>query len=66
MSLNVTTMNNPNNKTMPIVDMTVLNFFGSSLLVIPSIILTKICHPSKPGNGSKLKIAKLTEINPQR
>ena len=30
-----------------------------------SIIKTRSCQPSRPGNGNKLKIAKLTEITPQ-
>lgn len=38
---------------------------GISFLKMPSIVMTIKCQPSKPGNGNKLKTAKLTEIRPQ-
>ncbi len=50
----------------PMKDIIALNFFGSFLREIPSIQVTSNCHPSSPGNGSKLKIAKLIEIIPQK
>ena len=65
-SFKVTAIINPNNKTIPTVDIIDLTFGLISFLVIPSIINTKKCHPSNPGNGNKLKIAKLQLINPQK
>jgi hypothetical protein len=38
---------------------------GISFLITPSIVIINKCHPSKPGNGNKLKIAKLTDIKAQ-
>ena len=66
MSLNVTKIIKPNNNNMPIVDIIALTLGLISFLVIPSMINTKKCHPSNPGNGNKLKIAKLQLINPQK
>ena len=53
-----------NNKAMPTKDTMFLTFSGIFFLLIPSIAVTNNCHPSNPGNGSKLTIARLTDINP--
>lgn len=50
---------------MPTVETIFLTFAGISFREIDSNISTNICHPSKPGKGKRLIIAKLMEIRPQ-
>ena len=48
---------------MPTKETMFFTFSGIFFLVVPSTIKTSNCQPSKPGNGKRLKIAKLTEID---
>ena len=41
-----------------------LTFSGIFFLAVASTIKTNNCHPSSPGKGSKLTMAKFTEIMP--
>ena len=65
MSNTVTNIIKPNNNTVPTIDIISLTFIGISLRVIPSNAHTTKCHPSNPGKGNKLTIAKFKEIYPQ-
>ena len=64
MSLATIKIINANRIKTPTAETTFLTFAGISFLNIPSIAMTSKCHPSNPGNGNKLIIPKLTEINP--
>lgn len=54
-----------NNRPIPMYEAIAFALSGIFFLVIPSIAKTKSCHPSRPGNGSKLTIPKLIDIKPQ-
>jgi hypothetical protein len=49
----------------PIIEIVFLTVGGISFLVSPSMEIIIRDHPSKPGKGNKLKIARLTEIKAQ-
>ena len=61
----VITTNKAKRRIIPTAEAICLNLGLTSRLIIDSIITIKICHPSKPGNGNRLKIARLTLIKPQ-